>query len=822
MASCRWLGRWILVLPAILLCAAEVGNAPAADAPPPNVVFILSDDQHWRDYASMGHPYLRTPHLDRLARESLVFTRGYVPSSLCCPSLATIITGRYPHEHRVVGNDPPGGKEAFASGREQMALHLEEWPTLPRLLGAAGYTSLQTGKWWQGDFSRGGFTEGMTKGARHGDEGLAIGRNSMQPIYDFIGRSRTAGKPFFVWYAPMLPHDPHDPAPELVEHYRSKTDSVHVARYWGNVERFDRTVGALLDHLDREKLSENTLVVYVTDNGWIQSVDNPRFAPRSKLSPYDGGLRTPIMLRRPGTIQPRKSPALASSIDILPTVLAACGVTPPAGLPGVNLLDDAAVAARRQVFGECYTHTLVDLDDPAKSLLWRWTVRDRWKLIVPTSAGAGGALPAEEGRRIDAESQARYARGEVELFDLEADPDEMKNLAREQPGAVAELRASLDAWWNPASMVPIALVGAVAADGAEAPKPARLLAVTATLGFRHGSIATAEPALEEIGRTSGLFHVDFLQMPPGRPAAPQPPKRGPAVTDEAWAAEEAAFKAALVQFQKEDAPWQATLRARFAKAFAPESLALFDGVIFVSTTGELPIPDLDGFLAWIKSGKAFIGFHAATDTLKSSDAYCEMVGGHFAGHPWNAGGEHAFVVHDPGHPVVKMFPERFRWKDEIYQYDPRYKPENLRVLLSLDMAASTPKEPWHVPVAWVRDYGKGRVFATNFGHNEATWKDEMFRRHMQAGIAWALGRSDGVASPNPDVQAAEYLRSVVAAAAAAGNLDADALRAKADAKIAKDPAWATSLRPTLLELRSLAPDARGSVYAKLLSELEKP
>jgi uncharacterized protein len=353
-------------------------------------------------------------------------------------------------------------------------------------------------------------------------------------------------------------------------------------------------------------------------------------------------------------------------------------------------------------------------------------------------------------------------------------------------------------------------------------QPARLLVVTVTTGFRHASIATAEPVLEELGRTSGLFHVDFLRMPPGRPAAPKAPKRGQGTTDEAWQQEQAAFKVAQEQFKKDDAPWQAALREQFTKAFAPESLALFDGVIFASTTGELPIPDLDGFLAWIKSGKAFIGFHAATDTLKSSDAYCEMVGGYFAGHPWNAGGEHGFVVHEPGHPVVKMFPERFRWKDEIYQYDPRYKPENLRVLVSLDMAASTPQEPWHVPVAWVRDYGQGRVFATNFGHNDATWNDPLFKQHMQQGIAWALGRIEANAVPNPDTQAAEYLRSVVAAAAAATGKSADELRAQADAKITKDSTWATGLRPLLLELRSLAPDARGPVYAKVLTEIEKP
>ena len=446
----------------LLVAAALLGSAAAAA--PPNVVLILSDDQHWGDYGFMGHGQLRTPALDRLARESLVFTRGYVPASLCCPSLASLITGRYPHEHKIVGNDPPdsaeaprgsaAGRAAFEAGRERMNRHLEAWPTLPRLLGTHGYTSLQTGKWWQGDFRRGGFDEGMTKGQRHGDEGLAIGRTTMQPIEDFVRRCRGAGRPFFVWYAPMLPHDPHDPPRDLVEHYSSQTDSVHVARYWGNVERFDRTVGDLLDFLDAENLAEDTLVVYVTDNGWIQRPDAPGFAPRSKLSPYDGGLRTPLMLRRPGTIAARTSAALASSLDIMPTVLAACGVPAPVGLPGVNLLDDAAVAARKQLFGSCSTHTLVDLDDPARSLMWRWTVRQDgdhlWKLIEPASA-RGGGFPPWEDRLVAAADQARYERGEVELFDVATDPGETNNLAGQRAGVVAELRASLDAWWKPES-----------------------------------------------------------------------------------------------------------------------------------------------------------------------------------------------------------------------------------------------------------------------------------------------------------------------------------------------------------------------------------
>jgi type 1 glutamine amidotransferase len=368
-----------------------------------------------------------------------------------------------------------------------------------------------------------------------------------------------------------------------------------------------------------------------------------------------------------------------------------------------------------------------------------------------------------------------------------------------------------------------AVLGSAAAAAAEdGAKPARLLVVTVTTGFRHASIATAEPVLEELGRTTGLFHADFFRMPPGRPPAPRAPKRAAGTSDADWQAQEAAFKKEQETFQAADAVWQKGLAEQGGRVFSAAGLDQFDGVIFASTSGDLPLPDLGAFLDWIRSGKAFIGIHAATDTFKQSDAYIEMIGGCFAGHPWNSGGEHAFVVHDPGHPVAGMFGERFRWKDEIYQYDLRYKPEALRVLVSLDMAASHPKEPWHVPVAWVREYGKGRVFSTNFGHNDATWREPRFQKHIEQGIAWALGRHDAPAEPNPDVQAAEYVRSAVAAAAAVVNKNTDDLLAKANAKIAANPAWATGLRPMLLEIRGPTPADRAAVLAQLVAEIEKP
>ncbi len=433
-------------LPALLLAFLVLAAFPAAAAPP-NVVMIISDDQAWGDYTFMGHPQIRTPHLDRLAKESLTFRRGYVTSSLCCPSLASIVTGKFPHQHKVTSNDPPApvGKEKLPMGklvndpefqalRAQMNGFMDALPTLPRLLTANGYRTLQTGKWWQGNFKHGGFTHGMTKGevggggGRHGDEGLDIGRKTMQPIYDFIAESRKEAKPFFVWYAPMLPHDPHTPPERLLAKYRDKTPSEHVAKYWAMVELFDETCGDLLGYLDREGLAENTIVTYVTDNGWIQDPEKPRYAPRSKQSQYDGGLRTPIMVRWPGHVQPRMSDAVVSSVDLLPTVLAACKIPAPEGLAGVNLLDETTVAARKAVFGECFTHTSKDLNNPSASLRWRWVIAEDWKLIVPAPQNEPAAV--------------------VELYNLKADPNEEHNLAGEQPERVEKLRTVLDSWWR--------------------------------------------------------------------------------------------------------------------------------------------------------------------------------------------------------------------------------------------------------------------------------------------------------------------------------------------------------------------------------------
>jgi len=430
------IAAFILTLPVLSLAAK-----------PPNVVMILSDDQAWTDFGFMGHPTIKTPRLDQLAAESLLFPRGYVPTSLCCPSLATAITGLYPHQNKITGNEPPvpRNKDGRASKNhpeyqkqvQECVAFIDQVPTLPRLLAPKGYLSHQSGKWWQGHYSRGGFTHGMThgdpkRGGRHGDEGLKIGRKGMKPIFDFIDEA--GDKPFFIWYAPFLPHSPHNPPQRLFNKYKDKTESPYIARYWAMCEWFDETCGQLLDRLDEKGLAENTIVVFVTDNGWIQQSTNGRYALRSKRSQYDGGLRTPIMVRWPKKITPRVDQTPVNSIDLVPTILAACEIKPTPQMQGIDLLNTEALQNRKTIFGEIFLHNAVDIHRPEQNLTYRWCIEGKWKLIIPHKENV--LTRAKE-----------KGTGEVELYDLLADPFERKNLASNQPSRVRNLTKQIDNWW---------------------------------------------------------------------------------------------------------------------------------------------------------------------------------------------------------------------------------------------------------------------------------------------------------------------------------------------------------------------------------------
>ena len=426
--------RVLLILIAALSLASH-----AIAAKPPNIVLIISDDQSWTDYSFMGHEAIETPNIDRLAKQSRLFKRGYVPSSLCCPSLASMITGLYPHQTKITGNEPPmppegRNSEQYRKQVQECVSFIDDLPTLPRLLAKRGYVSHQSGKWWQGHYSRGGFSHGMThgdpkRGGRHGDVGLKIGREGMDEIFDFI--EDAGDKPFFVWYAPFLPHTPHNPPKRLLDKYTKKTESKFIARYWAMCEWFDETCGQLLDHLDEKKLANDTIVLYVTDNGWIQRADNGRYAPRSKRSQYDGGLRTPIMVRWPGKVKPEDRPELANSIDLAPTILKACGLAPTEEMQGIDLLDDTALAKRKSTYGAIYLHNAVDIHKPSANLTYRWLIDGDWKLILPHKENVTTRAKQKD-------------TGETELYNLAKDPHERNNLAKARQGRTKRLAKQLN------------------------------------------------------------------------------------------------------------------------------------------------------------------------------------------------------------------------------------------------------------------------------------------------------------------------------------------------------------------------------------------
>ena len=433
----------LLLFLTIACCLAATANPACADAVSrPNILLIISDDQAWGDYSFLGHPHIKTPHLDKLAGESLTYTRGYVAAPLCRPSLASIFSGRHAHKHGITGNDPrlPKGKKAGRTNPELASLYgaimdrIDDEPGLAHLLGRAGYLSLQTGKWWEGDPKKGGgFTHAMThgdpkRGGRHGDAGLQISRKGIKPITDFIAEAGEKEKPFFIWHAPFLPHTPHNPPARLFDKYRKKSASRFIARYWAMCEWFDETCGELLAHLDKEGLRNNTIVLYVTDNGWIQSANSGRYAPRSKRSPNEGGIRTPVMVRWPGKI-PQKfdEQTLVSSIDLAPTILKACGLPVPPSMKGIDLRDREALAKRNAVFGASYAHDILDVAQPTLSVQTRYVVRGDWKLLLHH----GGAAPGKS----------------AELYNLSGDPAEETDLASKHADKVKELTARLAAWW---------------------------------------------------------------------------------------------------------------------------------------------------------------------------------------------------------------------------------------------------------------------------------------------------------------------------------------------------------------------------------------
>jgi len=453
----------------ISLIFLAVGDIESGEKP--NIVYIISDDQTWSDFGFMGNERVQTPNLDRLAGQSATFVNGYLPTSVCRPSLVTLLTGLYPHQHGVYFNHGPPGNSAYnrmTSATEYRKTREKEFelikavPTLPGILAEQfGYRSLQTGKFWEGHWRNGGFTEGMTtfeappvtqtyggtrrlaSGERvahgNGDSGLQIGRETMKPIKDFIIDCERDDTPWLVWYAPYLPHQPHDSPEKFYEIAREAPGvKAHEIPYFASIAQFDETVGALVDFVETNADVKNTIFVFVSDNGWSPSEKRAKNRPvefehtkNSKRAPFDEGVRSPILIRWDGKVTPAIHKDLVSSVDIVATLFDALGVEDVA-LPGRNLL--AAGLEERAVFGEIYPGDATQIGDPERDIAYRWVREGDWKLILPVREDPWGA----------------YIDGPA-LYNVSVDPAETTDRIQDASAAPISrrLRSLIDDWWRP-------------------------------------------------------------------------------------------------------------------------------------------------------------------------------------------------------------------------------------------------------------------------------------------------------------------------------------------------------------------------------------
>jgi N-sulfoglucosamine sulfohydrolase len=442
-----------------------------AEAGPPNILFLLSDDHSMPYIGLYGAPALRTPALDRLAREGLRADRAFTTAPQCVPSRASLLTGRSPVAARMVRFTAPLPRDVSS---------------LPELLrGGANYFTGVAGRYYHLDGPEVGLRPAPVNAAaieRHDLRDFARRLDYVQPpgkMEDFGGKLAAfldrapANRPWFFW---LNFSDPHhvwthrgprgaiDPAAVRVPAYLPDLPGVRgdLARHLAEIENLDRDVGEVLAELERRGLVQNTLVVFMGDNGMA--------FPHGKGYLHDPGLHVPLFVRWPGVVRPeRVSDALLSGEDLAPTLLEAAGVAVPREMTGVSflpLLRDQAFPRRREyIFAERGPHgsdgrMQPDVAAPVFDLS-RCVRTDRYKLIYNCTPH-GAVAPVDSADQPGwQEMKAAHAAGTLEerfvrayfprtrptyeLYDLQADPVEMVNLAgrAEYAGIEKQLKEAL-------------------------------------------------------------------------------------------------------------------------------------------------------------------------------------------------------------------------------------------------------------------------------------------------------------------------------------------------------------------------------------------
>jgi arylsulfatase A-like enzyme len=458
------MGRTFFAVAGLFLLTHEAVGA-AEESRPPNVLLIIADDMGYGDLGWHGNPKLRTPYLDRLAAQSVRLANFYV-SPVCSPTRASLLTGRWNYRTGVVDT---------YLGRSLM--HSDE-TTLAELLGAAGYRCGIFGKWHLGDnYPLRAIDQGFHEAMVHAGGGIGQpsdppGNTYFDPMLLHNGKwTRTRGyctdvfteaalrfvdenrsRPFFAYVAYNCPHDPLQAPPDLHDRYRrlrlshdsfpsfgqplpGQANEDSIAKVYAMVENIDVNIGRLMAKLDERNLADNTIVVFLTDNGPAFPRYNAGLRDR-KASVYDGGIRVPCFIRWPGQFPPgRRVPTIAAHIDLTPTILEACRVPKPASLQfdGLNLLPtfkgNAASWPSRTLFFQWHRG---DVPEQGRC----FAVRDHlWKLVQPLG---------RDGTKF-------VTPPAPQLFDMTADPYEQHDLAAERLEFVAELKARYEAWFKDVS-----------------------------------------------------------------------------------------------------------------------------------------------------------------------------------------------------------------------------------------------------------------------------------------------------------------------------------------------------------------------------------
>lgn len=445
-------------------------STQAAEARADNVVIILVDDLGWRDLACMGSPVYQTPHIDALAESGTLFTNAYAPSSICSPSRACILTGSQPSRHGVYTVVKNRGKKTQwkVIPEENNQFLPKDYPTIGTLLTEAGIANGAIGKWHIGGRSP---SNGFTEGQWGGYLGLPI--NYFAPFkLDFLPQDppdgaylptyiREAGtnfierhqdKRFFLYFSTYLPHDEinnegEDPdndamfrlaAPgPVVEKYRKKIAEMQQAGqdlqghtnavYAAMIEETDRSVGAIIGKLEELGLRENTLVLFLSDNGGLSKYTSNRPLRGEKTMLYEGGIRVPMIASMPGKIAAGKtSEEPVSGIDFYPTLCTYFGLKPsdPAKVDGEDL---------------------TDLLFKGKSLSERNLF---WNFPSYNEPGDPARHPRSALRRGDWKIIHRYEDNGYELYDLKNDIGESADLAEQKSEILEKMRQHLEACYE--------------------------------------------------------------------------------------------------------------------------------------------------------------------------------------------------------------------------------------------------------------------------------------------------------------------------------------------------------------------------------------